>query len=444
MEQIPEAEVERLMRVREVMLQAMVKKITWWQAAEILGVSPRTMRRWKWQYDRYGFRGIRDQRKGKPSWRKVPMAEVNHVLALYREQYFDLNVRHFHEKLREHHQVNWSYTWVKSVLQGAGLVKRRGSRPPHRQRRPRKSLPGMMLHIDGSHHRWFQDGRWFDLIVILDDATSEIYYAQLVEDECTRTVMAALRYVVENYGWFASIYSDRASHFFQTPKAGGLVDTRQLTQVGRAMKQLGIRMIPAYSPQARGRSERSFGTWQGRLPQELRLRRITTPEAANDFLQQSYISEFNRRFARPAAAKGTAFVALKRQDLDRVFSIHHERVVNKDNTVRWDNLLLQIEPTRLRSTMADLDVMVYQHLDGTLSIGYGPHTVGCYTASGEPLPPSRRPTREGHWLPLRPKRSALRASLGFTPANVPLLSTNQKTKTNPRKKKSGVSACVSK
>jgi transposase len=393
MEQIPEAEVERLMRVREVMLQAMSKKITWWQAAEILGVSVRTMRRWKWQYEQHGFRGIRDKRKGKPSGRKVPMEEVNQVLVLYREQYYDLNVRHFHEKLRDHHHMNWSYTWVKNVLQGAGLVKRRGSRPPHRKRRPRKSLPGMMLHIDGSHHQWFQDGRWFDLIVILDDATSAIYYAQLVDDECTRTVMAALRHVVENHGWFASIYSDRAGHFFQTPKAGGLVDTRQLTQVGRAMKDLGIRMIPAYSPQARGRSERNFGTWQGRLPQELRLRGITTQEAANEFLRESYIGEFNRKFARPAAQHGTAFVPLNRQDLDRVFSIQHERVVNKDNTVRWDNLLLQIQPTRLRSTMADLTVIVYQHLDGTLSLGYGPHTIGRYSADGEAISNSQQRSR---------------------------------------------------
>ena len=426
MEQIPEAEVERLMRVRDVMLQAMAKKITWWQAAEILGVSPRTMRRWKWQYDQHGFRGIRDKRKGKPSWRKVPMEEVNRVLMLYRTQYYDLNVRHFHEKLHEDHGLKWSYTWVKNVLQGAGLAKRRRSRQPHRKRRPRKSLPGMMLHIDGSPHRWFQDGRWYDLIVILDDATSEIYYAQLVDDECTRTVMVALRDVVEREGWFASIYSDRAGHFFQTPKAGGLVDTRQLTQVGRAMKELGIRMIPAYSPQARGRSERSFGTWQGRLPQELRLKQITTVEAANAFLRQSYIADFNRKFARPAAQKGTAFVSLRRQDLDRVFSIQHERVVNKDNTVRWENLVLQIERTRLRSTMADLDVIVYQHLDGTLSIGYGPHTVGLYNAYGELIAPSRRATREGHRLPLRPERSALRAALGFTPADAPLWSKRSK------------------
>jgi len=424
MEQIPAGEAERAMKVQEVILQAMAKKISWWQAAEILGISERTMRRWKFGYEKHGFRALFDKRKGKQSWRKAPAAEVEQVLSLYRDQYYDLNVIHFHEKLAEEHDIHWSYSWVKNVLQGAGLVKKIRSRQKHRKRRPRRPLPGMMLHIDGSHHRWFQDDRWYDLIVILDDATSEIYYAQLVEDEATRSVMAALRHVVERKGWFASIYSDRARHFFQTPKAGGLVDTRQLTQVGRAMKQLGIRMIPAYSPQARGRSERSFGTWQGRLPQELRLRQITTLEAANRFLQQFYIEEFNRKFTRPAAQTGTAFVPLHRADLDRVFSIQHERIVNKDNTVRWANLFLQIEPTLIRSTMADLDVTVYEHLNGTLTVGYGPHTVGRYSAAGEPMAsiPTRRPTRERHRLPFRPKRSALRATLGFTAADAPLAS----------------------
>jgi transposase len=423
MEQIPEAEAERAMKVQEVILQAMAKKITWWQAGEILGISERTMRRWKFGYEKHGFRALFDKRKGKQSWRKAPAAEVEQVLSLYRDEYYDLNVLHFHEKLAEEHGIRWSYSWVKNVLQESGLVKKIRSQRKHRKRRPRKPLPGMMLHIDGSHHRWFQDDRWYDLIVILDDATSEIYYAQLVEDEATRSVMAALRHVVEKQGWFASIYSDRAGHFFQTPKAGGAVDPRQLTQVGRAMKDLGIRMIPAYSPQARGRSERSFGTWQGRLPQELRLRRITTLEAANDFLQQSYIGEFNRKFARPAVPTGTAFVPLGRQDLDRVFSIQHERTVNKDNTVRWANLFLQIEPTPLRCTMADIDVIVYEHLDRTLTIGYGPHTVGRYTSDGQSLPPTaiRRPPREGHRPPFRPKRSALRAALGFTTADAPLL-----------------------
>ena len=436
MEQIPAAEMERVLRVQDVFLQAIARKITWWQAADILGISERTMRRWKAKCERHGFRAVLDGRKGKRNWRKVDAAEVEKVVSLYRDRYHDLNVLHFHEKLTQEHGIHYSYTWVKNVLQGAGLVKKWRSRPKHRKRRPRKPLPGMMLHIDGSHHRWFQDDRWYDLIVIMDDATSEIYYAQLAEDECTRSVMAAIRDVVESRGWFSSIYSDRAGHFFLTPKADGPVDETRLTQVGRAMKDLGIRMIPAYSPQARGRSERNFGTWQGRMPQELRLRQITTVEAANEFLRQFYIGEFNEKFSRPAAQAGSAFVRLRLQDLDRVFSIQHERVVNKDNTVRWANLLLQIEPTRIRSTMADLNVIVYEHLNGSLSVGYGPHTVGRYTAEGRPLTGflPRHSTREEHRLPLRPKRSALRATLGSTAADAPLLSRRQTTKKTNRMK----------
>src|ERR1700741_552476 len=385
MEHIPEAEVERLMRVREVMLQAMAKKITWWQAAEILGVSPRTMRRWKWQYDQHGFRGIRDKRKGKPSWRKVPMEEVNRVLALYRTQYYDLNVRHFHEKLHEEHGLNWSYTWVKNILQGAGLAKRSRSRQPHRKRRPRKSLPGMMLHIDGSHHRWFQDGRWYDLIVILDDATSEIYYAQLVEEESTATVMAGLREVIERKGVFCALYSDRGSHFWLTPKVGGKVDYHRRTQVGRALHELGVQMIAAYSPEARGRSERNFGTWQGRLPPELRLRRLGTLEAANRFLRDQYIAEFNRRFQVAPRQRGHAFVPCRNRDLERIFSLQFERSVNRDNTVSFQKMSLQIERVRWRATLAGCQVVVHQHLDGTLSLTHGPHCLGRYDSSGTPL-----------------------------------------------------------
>ena len=194
-------------------------------------------------------------------------------------------------------------------------------------------MPGMLLHIDGSKHQWLGDDRWHDLIVILDDATSEIYYAQLVEEESTRTVMAGLREVIESKGLFCALYSDRGSHFFVTPKAGEKVDKHRLTQVGRAMKELGVQMIPAYSPQARGRSERSFGTWQGRLPQELRLAGITTVEGANEFLRERYIAEFNEKFTVAAAEKGTAFRRTSRRDLDWIFTVQTERVVAKDNTV---------------------------------------------------------------------------------------------------------------
>jgi len=248
------------MKVQEVILRAMAKKITWWQAAEIIGISDRWMRRWRERYEEHGYDGLFDRRRGQPSPKRVPLAVVEQVLGLYRERYFDLKVRHFHEKLVAEQGMELSYTWVKAALPGAGLVKRGRKRGVHRKRRPRRPLPGMLLHIDGSQHRWFQDERWYDLLVILDDATNQIYYAQLVEEESTRTVMAGLREVIERQGLFCALYSDRASHFWHTPKAGGKVEAERLTQVGRALRELGVQMIPAYSPQARGRSERNFGT----------------------------------------------------------------------------------------------------------------------------------------------------------------------------------------
>jgi transposase len=383
---IPEGVVERAMKVQEVILRAMAKRMTWWQAAEVIGISDRQMRRWRRRWEKFGYDGLGDRRRGRPSPRRVPLELAERVLALYREKYFDFNVRHFHEKLREQHDLRLSYTWVKLALQGAGLVNKSGRRGVHRRRRPRRPLPGMLLHLDGSSHGWLGDGCRYDLLVVLDDASSEIYYAQLVEQESTRTVLAALREVVEKKGLFCALYSDRASHFFETPKAGAKIDPQRLTQVGRALQQLGIRMIPAYSPQARGRSERNFGTWQGRLPQELRLRGITTVKKANRFLRQEYIAEFNRRFAVPAAQPGSAFLPRAGQDLERIFALQHQRVVNRDNTVKIAHRVLQIEKTPWRNTLAGCQVIVYEHLDGTLSVGYGPHLVGHFNAEGMPLP----------------------------------------------------------
>lgn len=379
------AETERMMKLQDVLLKAMAKKITWWDAAEIIGVTDRTMRRWRERLEKDGYAGLADRRKGRPSPKRVPLATVEEVLRLYREVYHDLNIRHFREKLREEHGIRLSYTWVQQALQGAGLVARRRKRGPHRRRRPRRPMPGMLLHIDGSKHRWFQDERWYDLIVILDDATSEIYYAQLVEEESTRTVMAALREVVETQGLFGALYSDRGSHFFVTPKAGERVDKHRLTQVGRAMKELGVQMIPAYSPQARGRSERNFGTWQGRLPQELRLAGIGTLEQANQFLRERYIAELNWKFAVSAAAKGTAFRRCWRTDLDWIFTVQTERVVAKDNTVTIGDRCWQLEKTRFRHTLAGCTVTIHEHLDGTVSMRYGPHVVGRFFADGATL-----------------------------------------------------------
>ena len=389
---MPAAEMERVMKVQEVILRVAAGKLKWWEAAEVLGVTDRTMRRWRERLAVDGYDGLFDRRKQRPSPKRVPLATVEEVLKLYQERYFDFNVRHFHEKLTEEHGIPLSYTWVKLALQGAGLVEKQKRRGPHRRRRERRPLPGMLLHMDGSEHAWFQDHRYYDLLTVLDDANSEIYYAQLVEEESTRTVMAGLREVIERQGLFCALYSDRGSHFFVTPKAGAPVDPHRLTQVGRALKELGIKMIPAYSPQARGREERSFRTWQGRLPQELRIRKIRTLEAANQFLRQEYIGEFNRRFAVHAGQQGSAFVRCRRKDLDWVFSIQQERTVNRDNTVTWDNRIFQIEQTRWRNTLAGCTVTVHERLDGTVAIRYGPHVVARFDPSNLP---EAKPARVG-------------------------------------------------
>jgi hypothetical protein len=317
----------------------------------------------------------------------VPKEQAEEVLSLYRDKYFDLNVRHFHEKLREDHQIGLSYTWVKQALQTAGLVKRKARRGVHRKRRERRPLPGMMLHIDGSDHQWFQDERRHDLIVILDDATSDIYYAQLAPEESTATVMAGLRAVIEQKGLFCSLYSDRGAHFWYTPKSGGKVDYERPTQVGRAMKELGVHMIPSYSPQARGRSERNFSTWQGRLPQELRLHGIRTLEGANTFLSEHYIAEFNRRFTVPAAQRGTAFISCRHRNLEMIFTQRFERIVYPDNTVRFENLVMQLERAHWRNTLAGCKAIIHQHLDNTLTLMIAGHRIGHYSAQGKLLTP---------------------------------------------------------
>ena len=371
------------MKLQDVLLKAMAKKISWVEAAEIIGISCRSMRRWRERMEEHGYSGLADRRKGKPSDKRIPLARVEEVLRFYKETYFDLSMRHFHEKLRDQHKIELSYTFVQKALQGAGLVARGKKRGKHRRRRERRPMPGMLVHIDGSKHQWFLDQRWHDLIVILDDATSKIYYAQLVEEESTRTVMAGLRDVIETEGLFCALYSDRGSHFFVTPKAGEKVDKHRLTQVGRALKELGVQMIPAYSPQARGRSERSFGTWQGRLPQELRLAGIDTVEAANAFLRDRYIAEFNTKFSVAPREKGTAFRKTSRTDLNWIFTVQTERVVGKDNTVAIGARSWQLPKSRFRNTLAGATVTIHEHLNGQVSVRWGPHVVGRFDAAGQ-------------------------------------------------------------
>ncbi len=381
----PTRAVERALKIQEVILRAIDRRILWSQAAEIIGISDRSMRRWRQRYEDYGYDGLYDRRHKRPSPKKVPLAIVEKVLRLYREKYFDFNVRHFVEKMHQEHGIKLSYTWIKTALQTAGLVAKSRKRGKHRKKRPRRPLPGMMLHVDGSTHAWLGGSARQDLVAILDDATSEVYYAQLVNQESTATVMAGLKEVVEEKGVFCSLYSDRGSHFFYTPTAGGPPDRSHKTQIARALEQLGIEAIPANSPQARGRCERFFGTWQGRLPQELRLNRINTMAAANEFLRKEWIPYHNRNFTVLAQQAGTAFVPYAGADLKKIFSHQEERTVGNDNTVTFGKVSLQIEQQKFRFSMARCRVLVCQHLDNTISVYYGPHLVGSYQANGEAM-----------------------------------------------------------
>ncbi len=382
----PARALERAMKIKEVITRAMSGQINWIQAAEILGMSDRQLRRWRQRWKAQGYDGLFDRRMQQPSPKQVPVAEVEQVLRLYRERYFDFNVKHFVEKLQEDHGIGLSYTWVKTALQTAGLVKRYRKRGPHRKRRPRRPLPGMLLHIDASQHDWIPGlSQKLDMIVLFDDATSEVYYARLVDEESTATVMAGVKQVIEQQGVFCALYSDRASHFVYTPQAGGPPERRVKTQVGRALEQMGIELIPANSPQARGRCERQFGTWQGRLPQELRLRGIRSVEAANAYLPEWMAQEHNRRFTVKAAQVGTAFVPYFGSDLDTIWSHQEDRTVANDNTVSYHTLRLQVPQQTFRFSLARCRVLVCEHLDHTLSLRYGPHVLARYDAHGHLL-----------------------------------------------------------
>jgi transposase len=389
----PARSVERAMKFQEVILKAMSKQLTWMQAAEILGMSDRNMRRYRDRLEKGGYDGLIDRRTRRPSPKRVPMADAERVLTLYREQYFDFNVRHFHEKLRDEHGITLSYTWVKNALQEAGLVGKAKKRGRHHKRRPRRPLPGMMLHIDGSTHAWLgPEHARFDLVTVMDDATSEIYYARFVEQESTFSVMAALRSVVQTQGVFCSLYSDRASHFVFTPAGAIKPDRSVRTQVGRALEQLGIELIYANSPQARGRCERSYGTLQGRLPQELRAAGIHTIDDANRFLT-GYLLKHNQQFTIVAAESGTAFVPYAGNDLDKVFSKHHERVIGNDNVVILGKVKFQIERQTFRFSMAKCRVLVCELLDDTIAVYYGPNRLGRYQADGRVLEPTSKSSR---------------------------------------------------
>jgi transposase len=357
-------------------------------AARLLGSSLSTFYRMRKRYQEEGLAGLADKRLGKLSHRRAPVDETMRVISLFETRYYDFTVKHFHEKLPAY-GIHRGYTWTKDILQTAGLVRKAKKRGAHRRKRPRRPLRGMMLHQDGSTHEWVHGKTW-DLIVTMDDADNHVYSAFFVEEEGTMSSFAALLEVIPKHGLFCSLYVDRASHYWFTPTAGGKVDKENPTQVGRALGQLGIEMIPAYSPEARGRSERMFGTLQNRLPQEMRLRGITGMEEANRFLREEYLPEHNTRFTREPEEPGSAFIPYVGKGMEDILCVQETRVVGNDNTVRYNGLSLQIPADKYRLHYVKVQVRVHEYPDGSLAVFHGPRKLGEYTPRGELVEKSSR------------------------------------------------------
>jgi transposase len=372
----------RMMKFLSILNRYEALEFSQLEAAELLGVGERTFRRWRQRYEEDGEAGLLDRRFGKISGKRVPNDREAEVEALYRGRYNGFTAKHFHEHLVRDHQFAWGYTWTKTFLHSRGLLERAPRRGAHRRKRPRRPLPGMMLHQDGSRHAWLGGQPSLDLIVTLDDATSEVLSAFLVDEEGTASTFRALQEVFGRHGLPLSLYTDRGSHYFHTPEGGGKVDRANLTQVGRALDHLGVEHIAAYSPQARGRSERVFQTLQDRLTKELALAEIVTSEAANVFLRDIYIPAHNARFAVKAEQEGSAFIAIPGTDLGEILCVQEERQVGNDNCVSFNRLKLQIPASPLRPHFVKARVKVRQYHDGTHAIFHGQRCLGRYDQKG--------------------------------------------------------------
>jgi transposase len=383
--------LERAMKIQEIILRAASGKISWLQAADILRMHPRSLRRWRMRLDKYGYDGLLDRRRQVPSPRRADWGELQRILRLYRTVYHDFNVRHFHEIVCREHGVTLSYTYVKRALQTAGLVDRAKARGKHRRRREPRPCFGEMLHLDGSPHQWLAlcPGQRQTLISIVDDATKRLLYAQLWPTESLQGVMMALYEVFTTYGLPVALYTDRAGWAAYTPKAGGPVDPSKPTQLGRALDKLGVEHILAYSPQARGRSERANRTIQGRLVNELRVAGIRSLEDANRYLREKFQPSYDAAFARAPVDPRSAFVPLGRCDLHQYLCVEVERTVSEDNTVVLDNVVMQLDKQRGRRTCRKLHVQVRHHLDGSYTVWRGPKLMGRYDKRGRAVTSAR-------------------------------------------------------
>jgi hypothetical protein len=379
------AQEAKAMTKKEVIVKAIEKRITWLQAADILGITARHMRRVRAIFEKHGWGGLRDGRVGNTRRKRIPVKTIEKLCQLRREKYADFSVKHFHERATEQHGIELSYTWTKQVLQAAGLAEKAPGRGKYRRKRERRAMIGMLLHLDASTHRWIPDLPMQDLVVALDDADGRVLYAKFVEQEGTLSTMEALWHVLTKHGRFCELYTDRGSHFCKTSRAGHDPDDEQMGQVTRVLRALGIRQILARSPEARGRSERAFGTIQGRLPQELRVAGITTYSAAQRYLTEVFVPDFNKRFTVAPAQRESAFTKVPTTDLRLLLSAQEERVVRKDNTVMLDGLNLQIEPTRERRHFIRCPVTVHRFFDGTLGISYQGQLIQTFDSHGESI-----------------------------------------------------------
>jgi transposase len=379
-----------MLKLRDVLSRWEADGLSQLEAAELLGMHERTFRRWARRFEADGEEGLLDRRLGRRSGRSVPDRTAEWVEALYRERYAGFTAKHFHEQLVSRHAFSWGYSWTRGFLQGRGLIAKAPRRGAHRRKRPRRPMVGMMLHQDASKHAWLAGLGALDLVVTLDDATSTIYSAFLVEEEGTFSTFRALAETIAAKGLFCSLYTDRGSHYFLTPEAGGKVAKDRSTQVGRALAQLGIEHIAAYSPEARGRSERMFRTLQDRLPKELALAGITGDiEAANRFLAEVYLPQHNARFAIDPAEAGSAFVPVAQAQWRDLLCIQEERTVAPDNTVAWLGRRLQIPPHPARAHFVRAKVRVHHYPDGQLAIFHGPLCLIRWHAEDTNLDPNR-------------------------------------------------------
>jgi transposase len=388
----------KAMTRQEVFFRAYAGVITWQQAAYILRMSPRNMRRLKAGYQKWGISVFVDGRGGKKRRRRISVEKVEELCRLKRDRYPDFSIKHFHEMITEKHGIAVSYSWTRHVLQAAGLVEKAPARGKYRRQRERRPMRGMMLHIDGSRHEWLAGQPMWDLIIVLDDADGKLLYARFVEEEGTLSTLEALGSVLKSHGRFCELYHDCGSHFGKTSKAEEGPDEVQDGQVSRVLKALGIRQIFARSPQARGRCERAYGTIQGRLPQELRVEGVRTYEQANAYLERRFIKDFNRKFTVPPAQPESAFTPLAGIDLKLLLSAQHERVVRNDNTVQFQKTILQLPSTRDRAHFVRCPVLVHEFPRGTLGVSYQGKQIAEYSTDGELIrterPKSQRKKRK--------------------------------------------------